>query len=216
MWGMGRFVYWNVKYYLFCRKLCQSQREMWLPVGFSLLFYKITFCMSSLLFDCYLNGLSVCLVLVVNLLWQHLMFLLLLPNHLSYTSKVNAHSFFSPLSILFLLMITSFSVFVSSSSWQSKWHIQRIHKRMNSNRKIGLLDSNVTQMSLLAVKSVFSLIKHSNSSYLVWLKIRNYLARVGQKVLGNLITKLHIDHSNCSTIPFVLFSVFRVKCMRVW
>lgn len=101
MWGMGRFVYWNVKYYLFCRKLCQSQREMWLPVGFSLLFYKITFCMSSLLFDCYLNGLSVCLVLVVNLLWQHLMFLLLLPNHLSYTSKVNAHSFFSPLSICF-------------------------------------------------------------------------------------------------------------------
>lgn len=96
MWGMGRFVYWNVKYYLFCRKLCPSQREMWLPVGFSLLFYKITFCMSSLLFDCYLNGLSVCLVLVVNLLWQHLMFLLLLPNHLSYTSKVNAHSFFSP------------------------------------------------------------------------------------------------------------------------
>lgn len=31
------------------------------------LFYKIAFCMSSLLLDCYLNGLSVCLVLVVDL-----------------------------------------------------------------------------------------------------------------------------------------------------
>lgn len=30
--------------------------------------YLIAFCMSSLLFDCYLNGLSVCLVLVVDLL----------------------------------------------------------------------------------------------------------------------------------------------------
>lgn len=68
---MGWFVYWNVKYYLFCRKLCQSQRETWLPVVvFFLLslFCKIAFCMSSLLFDCYLNGLSVCLVLVVDLL----------------------------------------------------------------------------------------------------------------------------------------------------
>lgn len=93
MRGMGRFVYWNVKYYLFCRKLCQSQRETCLSVGFSLLFYKITLCMSSLLFDCYLNALSVCLVCVVNLFWQHLLFLLLLPNHLSYKSKVNAHLF---------------------------------------------------------------------------------------------------------------------------
>lgn len=41
LWGMGRFVYWNVKYYLFCRKLCQSQREMCLPVGFSFLFYNL-------------------------------------------------------------------------------------------------------------------------------------------------------------------------------
>lgn len=53
--------------------------------------------------------LSVCLVLVVNLLRQHLVFLLLLPNHLAYKSKVNVHSFFS-LNTLFLLMATRFSV----------------------------------------------------------------------------------------------------------
>lgn len=41
MWGMGRFVYWNVKYYLFCRKLCRSQRETCLPVDFSFLFYNL-------------------------------------------------------------------------------------------------------------------------------------------------------------------------------
>lgn len=121
MWGMGRFVYWNVKYYLFCRKLCQSQRETCLPVGFFfLVLQSITFCMSSVLFDWYSNALSVCLVLVVNLLRQHLMFLLLLPNHLAYNSKVNAHSFFHWV-LLFLLMVTGFCCLLLSSSWQSKW-----------------------------------------------------------------------------------------------
>lgn len=42
------------------------------PVVFSSFFNdrtdQIAFCMSSLSFDCYLNGLSVCLVLVVDLL----------------------------------------------------------------------------------------------------------------------------------------------------
>lgn len=62
-----RLYIWIVKYYLFCRKLCQSPRETCLPVVyFSLLFYKIAFCMSSLSFDCYLNALSVCSVPVLN------------------------------------------------------------------------------------------------------------------------------------------------------
>lgn len=59
---------------------------------FFLVLQSITFCMSSLLFDWYSNALSVCLVLVVNLPRQHLLFLLLLPSHLTYKSKVNVHS----------------------------------------------------------------------------------------------------------------------------
>lgn len=78
---------------------------------FFLVLWSITFCMSSLLFDWYSNALSVCLVLVVNLLRQHLMFLWVLPNHLAYKSKVNVQLlFFVPQSTLFLLMGTSFSV----------------------------------------------------------------------------------------------------------
>lgn len=70
MWGKRvRLYIWIVKYYLFCRKLSQSPRETCLPVVyFSLLFYKLAFCMSSLSFDCYLNALSVCSVPLVNLL----------------------------------------------------------------------------------------------------------------------------------------------------
>lgn len=79
---------------------------------FFLVLQSITFCMSSLLFDWYSNALSVCLVLVVNLSRQHLMFLLLLPNHLAHKSKVNVHSFsLPPLNTLFLLTVTCFSVF---------------------------------------------------------------------------------------------------------
>lgn len=103
MWGMGRFVYWNVKCYLFCRNLCQCQREICLPLVVSffslLVLQSITFCMSSLLFDRYSNALSVCLVLVVNLLRQHL-FLLLLSKHLQVQSEC------ALLTIFFLLMGT--------------------------------------------------------------------------------------------------------------
>lgn len=52
--GMGRFVYWNVKYYLFCRKLCQAQRETCLPVGFFLscsTIYNIFACLHFCLTD---------------------------------------------------------------------------------------------------------------------------------------------------------------------
>lgn len=90
---------------------------------FFLVLQSITFCMSSVLFDWYSNALSVCLVLVVNLLRQHLMFLLLLPNHLAYDSKVNAHSFFFFHWVLLCLsMVTGFFFcLLLSSSWQSKW-----------------------------------------------------------------------------------------------
>lgn len=66
---------------------------------FLLVLQSITFCMSSLLFDRYSNALSVCLVLVVNLLRQHL-FLLLLSKHLQVQSEC------ALLSIFLLLMGT--------------------------------------------------------------------------------------------------------------
>lgn len=112
-----------------------SKGDQCLSVGFSSLFYKITFCMSSLLFDCYLNALSVCLVRVVHLFWQHLMFLLLLPNQLSYESKVNAHLF----STEYFAVTGGYKFFCLLSLSSSLQSIQMMLKQKNSNRKAWLL-----------------------------------------------------------------------------
>lgn len=128
--GRVRFVYWNVKYYLFCRNLCQSQREKnkkkSLPLGFSFscsTIYNIFACLHFCLADTRMLS-------VFAWFSFHLMFLWLLPNLRAYKSKVNAHTFsvfvFFPLSRSFFEMDTS-PCLLKSDGWR-EWHIQGIIK----------------------------------------------------------------------------------------
>lgn len=96
---------------------------------FFLVLQSITFSMSSLLLGWYSNAVSVCLVLVVNLPRRHLMFLVLLPNHPAYESKVNVHSLFLTDYCVFIegyhvLFFWSFVVFLAEqmTHFMRLWH----------------------------------------------------------------------------------------------
>ena len=140
MWdmrGLGRFVHWNVKYYLFCRKIVPVSKKSWSPRGFFFLVLRsITFCMSSLLFDWYSNALSVCLVLVVNLLWLDVSFIKTEPPGLPIQSEC-ALLLFS-LSTLFLLTVTTFPVFRCRLLGRASGSFRFLLRPEFGNRRLGL------------------------------------------------------------------------------
>lgn len=138
MWGMGRFVYWNVKYYLFCRKFVPVSKGNASPSWFFFLVLRsITFCMSSLLFDWYSNALSVCLVLVVKLPRRHLMFCWLLPNHLAYeTQSECAHFYFFLRVFYFHWWLQPFFCLMLSSSSSPFLSRANVALSRSSNRRV--------------------------------------------------------------------------------
>lgn len=153
--------------------------------------------MSSLLFDWYANALSVCLVLVVNLLRQHVVFLLLLPNHLAYKSKVNAHSFVS-LSTLFLLTLTSFSVFCCLVG-RAADAFRKSEQKCSCSKKLGLVcDSDFTFSRFKKCVKQWHLVRRES-----WTR--------------DLPTKLQKDHRIVALGLFRQgFLIFRAACMWVW
>lgn len=141
MWGMGRFVYWNVKYYLFCRKIVPVSKGNVSPSWFFfLVLQSITFCMSSLLLTDTRMLLVFAWFLLLTCLDNNLMFLLLLPTHLAYKSKVNAHTFlfffFFSLTALIFIGGDKFSCLLSYLPQQSKLHILEFLKK-TSRSKLG-------------------------------------------------------------------------------